>query len=205
MILEEGMGALNEEQRSVLNTINEDEARLSNLVNELLQLSRLESDRAIFNFEPCSIEGIAETSVKQFYELAQKKDVTLYYDIDDNLPKVVADFEKLTWVLNNLIANAIKHTNAGDEICIDARVEEGKMLISVKDTGVGIPPEFLDKIFDKFIQIKGPDAEVRGTGLGLVIVKEIVEAHKGRVWCESKLDVGSNFTFTLPLWGGSMQ
>lgn len=203
MILEERMGILNEEQRSVLNTINEDETRLSNLVNELLQLSKLESDRAIFNFEPCSIEGIAETSIKQFFEQAQKKEVALYSDIDDKLPKVEADFEKITWVINNLIANAIKYTNAGDEICIKARVEENQMFVSVRDTGYGIPPEYLDKIFDKFIQIKGQDSEIRGTGLGLVIVKEIIEAHKGRVWCESKLDVGSTFTFTLPLWGGS--
>lgn len=205
MILEENMGALNEEQRSVLTTINEDEIRLTNLLNELLQLSKLESDRAFFNFQPCSVAGIAETSVKQFYEQAQKKDIALYYDIDDNLPKVEADFEKITWVVNNLITNAIKYTNAGDEIVIGARVKDNKMFVSVKDTGVGIPPEYLDKIFDKFVQVKGFDSEVRGTGLGLVIVKEIIEAHKGQVWCESTLDVGSNFTFTLPLWGGNMQ
>jgi PAS domain S-box-containing protein len=199
MILEESMGALNEDQRSVMDTINEDEIKLSNLVNELMELSKIESDKAIFNIHANSIEGIIDTSVKQFYEQAQRKDVSLYYELDDDLPRVNADFEKITWVINNLITNALKYTDAGDEICITAKTKEGKMFVSVKDTGVGIPPEFLDKIFGKFVQVKGYDMEVRGTGLGLSIVKEIIEAHGGEIWCESKLDVGSNFIFTLPL------
>lgn len=198
MILDESMGALNEEQKSVMNTIREDEIKLSNLVSELLELSKIESDRAIFNIEPCAIEGIVETSVRQFYEQAQQKDVNLYYELEDDLPKVNADDEKITWVINNLITNALKYTNAGDEISVSAYAKDDKMYVSVKDTGVGIPPEFQERIFEKFVQVKGQDREVRGTGLGLSIVKEIIDAHHGEIWCESKLDVGSTFTFTLP-------
>lgn len=199
MILEEKMGALNEEQKSVVDTIKEDEIRLSNLVNELMELTKIESDKAIFNMQANSIEGIIDASVKQFYEQAKLKDISLIYNLDDDLPRVYADFEKITWVVNNLVANALKYTYAGDEISITAETREGKMFVSVKDTGIGIPPEYIDRIFDKFVQVKGYDAEVRGTGLGLAIVREIIDAHGGRIWCESRMDSGSDFIFTLPL------
>jgi PAS domain S-box-containing protein len=199
MILDESMGSLNEDQKSVMNTIREDEIRLSNLVNELLELSKIESEKAIFNIVPCSIDIIIDNSLKQFYEQAEQKGVSLNYVHDENLPRVCADFQKVTWVINNLITNALKYTNAGDEICVSANVKEGKMFVSVKDTGAGIPKEFQDKIFEKFVQVKGQDMEVRGTGLGLAIVKEIIETHEGDIWCESKLDEGSNFVFTLLL------
>ncbi len=200
LILDESMGNLNEDQKSVINTMKEDEIRLSNLVNELLELSKIESDRAIFNFESCSMEGIIDTSAKQFYEQSLQKDVSLYYDLDEQLPRVNADAEKILWVINNLINNALKYTNAGDEISIRAYAGDNLMYVSVKDTGVGIPEEFQSRIFEKFIQVKDHDKEIRGTGLGLSIVKEIIEAHHGSILCESKLDVGSTFTFTLPLY-----
>lgn len=199
MILDESMGSLNEDQKSVMNTIREDEIRLSNLVNELLELSKIESEKAIFNIMSCSIDIIIDNTLKHFYEQAEQKGVNLYYEHGDNLPRVYADFEKITWVINNLITNALKYTNAGDEICVSAYENDGKMLVSVKDTGAGIPTEFQDKIFEKFVQAKSQDMEVRGTGLGLAIVKEIIETHEGHIWCESKLDAGSNFVFTLLL------
>ena len=199
MILEESMGILNEDQKSVMETIREDEMKLSNLVTELLELSKVESDKAIFNIQPNFIEGIIDTSVKQFYDQAQRKDVSLYYELDEDLPKVNADFEKITWVINNLIANALNYTAAGDEISVTADLRDTRMYITVRDTGTGIPPEFVDRIFDKFVQVKGYDKEVRGTGLGLSIVKEIIKAHGGDIWCESKLDAGSKFIFSLPL------
>jgi signal transduction histidine kinase len=98
-----------------------------------------------------------------------------------------------------LISNALKYTNAGDEISVMAQVQHGKMCISVRDTGIGIPEEYREKIFDKFVQVRDFRSEAHGTGLGLTIAKEIVEAHGGEIWCDSKLDVGSTFTFTLPL------
>lgn len=199
LILDDNLGVLNEDQKEVMETIKEDGERLSTLVNDLLELTRIESGKAVFSFKPCSIEGIMENSIKPFYPLAEQQEVTLYYECEEDLPKVSADYEKITWVLNNLISNALKYTNAGDEIRIGAAVEQDRMVISVKDTGAGIPEEYLDKIFDKFFQVKGCDLEMRGTGLGLAVVKDIIEAHKGNIWCESKLDVGSDFTFTLPL------
>jgi signal transduction histidine kinase len=112
---------------------------------------------------------------------------------------VIADYEKITWVFNNLISNALKYTAPGDEIQISAFVKNEWMHVSVTDTGIGIPEEFQEKIFDKYVQVKEQDLEARGTGLGLAVVKEIINTHGGEIWCESKLDTGSTFTFTLPL------
>lgn len=199
LLEDNNVGILNDNQRKILDTMKEDGEKLSSLVTNLLQLSKIEWSKSIFNLKECSIIGIIENSIKGFYGLAHEKDITLYYDADENLPKVIADSEKVTWVINNLLSNAFKYTNSGDEICIRAHAKDKKMYISVKDTGAGIPQEYLDKIFDKFIQVKGYDSEMRGTGLGLTIAREIVEQHSGEIWCQSELDAGSTFTFTLKL------
>lgn len=205
LLNDESLGPVSAKQKETIEAINEDTERLSALVNDLLELSRIESGKALFNIKPCSVIGIVENSIKPLYERAEQKEINLYFEADDDLPKVTVDAEKITWVVNNLITNALKYTNAGDEICVSAYVQKGKMHISVRDTGEGIPEEFLEKIFDKFVQVKGQDLEVRGTGLGLAIAKEIVEAHGGTIRCESKLDEGSNFIFTLPLSEGGIE
>lgn len=200
LISDKSIGYLNNKQAEILSTISEDSERLLSLVNDLLDISRLESNRSVFNIKPHSIIGIIENSIKCFYEKAKNKEVALHYEASDNLPKVNGDFEKISWVLNNLISNALKYTTSGDEILISAFIKQNKMCVSVKDTGTGIPEEYQEKIFEKFIQVSGQDSEMNGTGLGLAIAKELIEAHGGEIWCESKLDVGSIFTFTLPLW-----
>lgn len=193
------LGILGKEQKTLVDTIIEDGERLSGFVNELLEVSRLESGKAVYSFEPCSISAIAENSVRQFTETAQRENVTLSNDIDENLPPVYADFERITWVLNNLLSNALKYTKSGDFITVSAGVKGTYMEVTVKDTGDGIPQEYLDRIFDKFVQVKGHDIEARGTGLGLAVSKEIVTAHRGSINVESELDAGSTFKFTIPL------
>ena len=199
LIIDENIGTLNEKQKSIVTAIIEDSEKLSELVTNLLQLSKMQSDKEVYNFYPCSILGIIENCAKNFYERVAARDINLYYEADDKLPKVMADSEKISWVINNLISNALKYTNAGDDIIISAYVKRGEMEISIKDTGAGIPEQYKEKIFDKFVQVIGSDSESRGSGLGLTISKEIVESHKGQIWCESELDSGSTFTFTLPL------
>jgi len=199
MALDEDLGALNEEQQDVLNTIKEDGERLTKLVNDLLELSRLESGSSVLNLESCSIGTVIDNSVKQFAIQAAHKNVNINTWVEENIPKVIADYEKITWVFNNLISNALKYTEPGDEIFISAYVKDEKLYVSVKDTGIGIPEEFRDKIFDKYVQVKGQDLEARGTGLGLAVVKGIINTHGGEIWCESELDTGSTFIFTLPL------
>jgi PAS domain S-box-containing protein len=199
MVLDGSMGALNEEQQDVLNTIKEDGERLTKLVNDLLELSRIESGSSVFNMEAYPIDTIIDNSVKQFAIPAAHNSVDINTRVEENMPMVIADYEKITWVFNNLISNALKYTAPGDEIQISAFVKNEWMHVSVTDTGIGIPEEFQEKIFDKYVQVKEQDLEARGTGLGLAVVKEIINTHGGEIWCESKLDTGSTFTFTLPL------
>ncbi len=197
VLADEGMGVLNEEQKQFVQAIREDGERLAKLVNDLLELTRIESGRAVYKFQKYAIDDIIDCSIKPFYQLAEQQDKTLYFKCEEDLPYVRADFEKITWVLNNLISNALKYTDAGDEIVVGAEAKANKVVISVKDTGRGIPEEYIPHIFEKFVQVKDGDFEVRGTGLGLAVVKEIIQAHSGEIWCESRLDVGSSFTFTL--------
>ena len=199
MILDGSMGAVNGEQQDVLGTIKEDGERLTKLVNDLLELSRIESGKLVFNMEAFSIDTVINNSVKHFVMQTDHKGVNICTQVEENIPKVFADYEKITWVFNNLISNALKYTNTGDKILINAFVKDEMMHVSVKDTGVGIPEEFRGKIFEKYVQVKGRDLETRGTGLGLAVAKEIINTHGGEIWCESELDTGSTFTFTLPL------
>ena len=199
LICNESIGTLNHKQKDIISAITEDSERLLNLVNDLLTLSKIESNKSIFNLKSSSINDIVEGSIRCFKEQADIAKVELKSQLDITLPKVRVDYEKITWVINNLISNALKFTKAKDEIVVSAFREQDKLCVTVKDSGIGIPEEYNDKIFDKFVQVKGTEYESKGTGLGLAIAKEIVEAHGGEIWCESELGVGSNFIFTLPL------
>lgn len=199
LINEESIGALNHQQKDIITAIKEDSEKLLSLVNNLLILSKIESNNSIFNMEANSINEIIEESMKGFMEQAKNSGVDLNCKLNKDIPKVKADFEKVTWVINNLISNALKFTKAGDSILISAFRNQDKLCVSVKDTGIGIPEEYREKIFDKFVQVKQGDDASRGTGLGLAIAKEIVEAHGGEIWCESQLSAGSEFLFTLPI------
>lgn len=199
LMLNKNIGELNEQQKDLLFTIKDETQKLTELVANLLRFSRIQSDKTIFDIKPNYIYGIVNSCINNYLQQAESKDVTIYDNTAEDLPMVKADEEKISWVLNNLVSNALKYTNAGDEIVISASVKDGLMYIFVKDTGVGIPPEYIQKIFDKFVKVRGFDKELISTGLGLSIAKEIVEAHGGTIWCESILDEGSTFTFTLPI------
>jgi PAS domain S-box-containing protein len=199
LIQSERIGGLNQKQKDIVQTIKEDSDQLNLLVNNLLQISKIESKKAVFNTTPCSISKVILPSIKLFHDQAKSKGVILNYKVNESLPEVIVDEDKVPWIINNLISNALKFTNFGDSITIDSFIAEDKMCISVQDTGIGIPEEYQGKIFDRFMQVKGNDSEIRGTGLGLAISKEIVEALGGEIWCTSTLGSGSNFTFTLPL------
>ncbi|HEX9061496.1 MAG TPA: ATP-binding protein [Clostridia bacterium] len=202
LLSDESIGPLNERQKKVLDTVAEDGERLSILVNNLLQLSRMESGKEIYNFKASYLSEITDAALRPMYTMAEQAGVKLYSSIRKDLPMVNVDPEKITWVLNNLITNALKYTKSGDEISINAYPGDGGVLVSVKDTGTGIPPEYQSKIFEKYVQVKGYGLEVRGSGLGLAIVKDIINAHGGNIWCESKPDQGSNFIFSLPKISG---
>jgi PAS domain S-box-containing protein len=197
VLADEGMGTLNEDQKQFIQAIREDSERLAKLVNDLLELTRIESGKAIYKLSEYAVEDIIECALKPFYQLARQQNKSLSFNCEKAIPNVTADFEKIIWVLNNLITNALKYTDAGDEISVTAAKSDDMVHVTVKDTGKGIPREYIDRIFEKFVQVNDGDLEIRGTGLGLAVVKEIIHAHNGEIWCESEIDTGSSFTFTL--------
>ncbi len=201
MLGEGGLGALSADQVQAVQTIAEDGERLLALVNELLELMRIESGRQVYHMEPCRMADIAAACVEGFRDAAQRRGITLRCAMGEDLPPVTADFEKIRWVLNNLISNAINYSDAGDAIDVTARAEGGFIEVSVRDTGIGIAPQYLDRIFDKFVSVEGDDIEVRGTGLGLSVAKEIVRGHGGDIQVRSEAGEGSTFTFTLRIAG----
>lgn len=194
------LGALNPAQGEVVTTLKEDGERLSRLVSDLLLLlSRIESPNLIYQFVPCDLAGIIRSALPQFLPLAEQGGVSLAAQPEADLPLVLADPDKIKWVLNNLLSNAVKYTDPGGRILVRARLTGASVTCEVSDTGEGIPPAFLERIFDKYVQVSSYDLELRGSGLGLAVAKSIILAHNGRIWCESELHQGSSFYFTLPL------
>jgi len=198
MLLEGNIGEVNDNQQELLEVAKEDCERLNNLVDDLLDLSKIESGEINLEFDNIQVEKIFEASIKPFVDQAKNKGVELVADNIDDLA-VHADLNKITWVITNLIGNALRYTNSGDQIKLLAEKKGHKVHISVTDTGEGIPKEYQHKIFDKFVRVGGDKDKDTGSGLGLAISKEMIEAHGGRIWVESEVGEGTTFTFTLKL------
>ncbi|MFP4687535.1 MAG: ATP-binding protein [bacterium] len=198
LLLEENVGSLTEEQRELLEATSEDCDRLVSLIEDLLDLSKIESGQIQLDFKTAKVEEIVSSALQPIQSQADEKNISLETDLETDLPPVTADFTKINWVITNLLGNALRHTESGGKITICARQRGSRAYISVSDTGEGIPLKYRDKIFDKFVSVRGED-ESSGTGLGLAISKEIIEAHGGKIWVESKEGEGSTFTFTLKI------
>lgn len=192
-------GKLNEGQRQSLSVIALSSRRLANLVNDILDYSRLKYSHIKLNIKPLNIKGIVETTIHVFQQLCDPEKVKISHALPDKLPPVRADENRLAQIMHNLMGNAVKFTGRG-YIRVTAK-ECGDMLeLCVEDTGQGIPGEKLADIFKSFEQV---DASITrkhgGTGLGLSITKHLVESHGGRIWVESTPGRGSRFYFTLPV------
>ncbi len=201
LMFEKNIGTVNEKQENILDTIKEETEKLTDLVSNLLKLSKIQSERAIYDIKTYSINIIIENCISNYSSQAINNEVSLQNCVSDELPNVVVDEEKITWVLNNLVSNALKSINVGGKISLGAYVDEKKMKVYVKDNGKGIPKEYQNRVFEKFVKISAYDTEFLSSGIGLSIAKEIVEAHGGTIWCESEVNKGSTFTFTLPVEG----
>jgi len=204
LLLEGITGEITEDQKELLDAIKEDNERLKSLVSDLLDLSRLESGKIQMDIDSYDINNIINHSVKPFYRQAEEKNTTINIDIKENTSKVKADFNKISWVLTNLIGNALRYTPEDGTGKIEIKVKDtaNKVLVSVSDNGKGIPEDYQKKVFEKFIQVKDVNGEnTGGTGLGLAISKEIVNAHGGDIWVESKIGEGTIFYFTLYIGG----
>ncbi|MCS7350141.1 MAG: GAF domain-containing protein [Anaerolineae bacterium] len=197
LLLDGSMGPLTEAQREAVEIISEKTNLLSRLVGDIVTLQRIE--RGALNFEAVDIVAIARVSVQSFQLTASQ--AGLEFAIEDPGGPVIVwgDRERLSQVLDNLLHNAVKFSPNGGRITVRILDMEEYVQVSVQDTGIGIPPDKLERIFERFYQVDGSTRRrFGGMGLGLAIVKRIVEAHGGQVWAESELGKGSTFYFTLP-------
>ncbi len=198
LLLEERVGLLNEKQTELLMAAREDSERLVGILNDLLDINRIESGKAQVTPEPASPIALAREAIEPFLVEAKDKGVTMVNDVSDDLPEVMADAEKVRHVFANLLSNALRFTSPGGSVTIQAWREQDHVVFHVQDTGKGIPAEDLKHLFEQFYRASGQD-ERSGVGLGLAIVKKIVRAHGGDVGAESEVGKGSTFRFTLPL------
>lgn len=185
-----------ERQRQYMGLVHDESVRLAHIVNDLLDLQSSQSGNFTYHFSALDIEAL----LKKCALLFEQRIVSLRFAIASPLPLVTADDERIRQMVTNLLSNAMKFSPAEGPVTIGARAQEGEVVIWVADEGVGIPEEAIPKLFDRFYRVDHKELRhIGGAGLGLALVKEIVVAHKGRVWVESSLGQGSTFFFTLPL------
>jgi len=192
-------GEINETQTDFLRTVRQQTTHLQNLIDDLLEYSRLESGQVKLRLSEVSLTEVANAVIDKLKPLADQGQIRLLNKLPSRLASVEADRLRLEQVLTNLIDNAIKFTPPGGAITVLGKDLGADLQISVSDTGIGIPASALERIFDRFFQVdSSASRSYRGTGLGLTICKHIVEHHRGRIWAESEPNKGSTFHFVLP-------
>jgi len=191
-------GDINEEQKQDLQTVYNNSKHLLELINGLLDLSRIEAGKTVLSYEAFTISDLLSEVIPGMEQLAREKGLALTYSVTPDIDNLYADKAKTKQVLINILGNAIKFTNEGS-VKLDVAETDNDFVFSVTDTGMGMKKEDLEAIFDSFKQV-GPAqiAGYEGTGLGLAISKQFVEMQGGRIWAESEPGKGSTFTFTLP-------
>jgi len=191
----ERIGSLNPEQQQLVNSIREDAGRLLKITGELLNMTQVESGHIQLTLHPAAPAEILQYALEANKTTADQKQVRLRTVVPRDLPLVMADHEKTAWVLTNLISNAIRYSHEDTDIELSITTSENKIRFAVKDSGQGIAPEYLSRIFDRYFKVPGTRKE--GTGLGLAISKEFIEAQGGHINVESEFGSGSTFTVTL--------
>lgn len=193
-------GELNEIQTEFLNTVSRNTDRLIALVNDLLDISRIQSGRLDLVLEPLDLRELFERELESLKAIADDRGITIVTDIEPSIPMVRADTHRLGQIIANLVSNALKYSAESTTIKLAAYRVDKNVLIKVIDAGMGIAPEERGKLFQMFYRAEN-DAirQIRGTGLGLAITKHLVEMHGGKIWVESEKGHGSTFSFTIPI------
>lgn len=192
-------GPLTELQKTDLTSIHNSGQHLLGLINNILDLSKIEAGKMELNFEEVELEPIIKGVMSTAIALVKDRPITLHQDISESLPPVWADPTRIRQIILNLVSNACKFTDEG-RVTISAHADQEKVTITVSDTGIGIPEENLTSIFEEFTQVDSSTTrKVGGTGLGLPISRHFVEMHQGQIWVESKLGYGSTFNFFIPI------
>jgi len=198
ILLSKSLGEIPEAIKQRLEKINQHSDELVHMINDLLDISRLESGRVFMKTEPCSLKEIAQAALDLLSGQIKEKDLLISLDIPSEV-KVNVDRAQIQRVFVNLISNAIKFTPQNGKISLNTKSAKNFIQVNISDTGIGIPPEEKEIIFEEFYRVDNSiNEKIKGTGLGLSLVKNIVEVHKGAIWVESKLGAGSTFSFLLP-------
>jgi signal transduction histidine kinase len=192
-------GELNEKQEEYLKDIYASGNHLLSLINDILDLSKIEAGRMELELTDFDLPTAIENALTLVRERAGRRSIALHTDIDARLGQIQADERKVRQVILNLLSNAIKFTPEGGRIDVGAVPKDGLVEVSVSDTGIGIAPEDQEKVFEEFRQVGTAAKKIEGTGLGLTLCRKFVELHSGRIWVKSQVGEGSTFTFTIPV------
>jgi len=187
-------GITSEDAQDMIKHALESAESLNNIVNNLIELSRYQSDRLALKKEAIDIGTVLNNLIES--PKINLADHRLIIDIPHDLPSVPGDKVRIELILLNLLTNAIKYSDEDTEICISARAENGQMIVNISDQGAGIPREKQANLFKAFERLENPDSPVRGLGLGLLVCKRLVEAHGGTIFLESEPGKGSTYSFS---------
>ena len=199
VLLDQLFGEVNAKQEEYLQDILRSGRHLLSLINDVLDVSRVEAGRMELEIGSVALKGVLEEALTLVREQAISRDQTLTLDVDPDLPDVPGDERRIKQVVTNLVTNAVKFTPEGGRIAVSARIVDDEAHVCVSDTGIGVAAADQDTIFDAFQQVShGREPKPEGTGLGLTLSQQIVALHGGRIWVESEVGGGSSFTFSLP-------
>ena len=187
-----------EEQKELIQQLKNDNQRMLRILSELLNMSQVEAGKIQLDIQPVSAYAIVENSINAVNTAAREKELHIEKEMQPGLPEIQADPEKITWVLNNFLTNAIRYSPAASAIVVDVHKVDKHISFSVSDKGQGIDEMYLNRIFERYFQIPGR-SDKKGSGIGLAICKEFIEAMGGKIWVKSKFGEGSKFGFDLAL------
>ena len=197
LLEDERIGKLSEEQKELIQNLKQDNQRILKILSELLNMSQVEAGRIQLDIQVVTPYLIVGNAIETIASSARNRNMEIIKTMEPDLPLIQADAEKSTWVLNNFLTNAIKYSVEGGKINLSLWQDKGNIIFSVEDSGPGIAPEYLPRLFERYFQV--PGSKAKGTGLGLAISKDFIEAQKGKIWVVSEIGKGSVFSFSLPV------
>jgi signal transduction histidine kinase len=199
IVLDGMAGSIKKKQKEFLMLVKRNVDRLNMLVNDILDFQKLEAGKMKFDFLPANVSDVLHEARDTMKLFAEKSKIDLTLKLAADLGEAVFDHNRIIQVLTNLLSNAIKFTHEGGKVALEAIRQHNEIVITVSDTGIGIPKEDLSKIFERFYRVKRPSSQIPGTGLGLSIVAQIISRHSGRISVESELNKGTTFIVYLPV------
>jgi signal transduction histidine kinase len=197
LLEDDRIGSLTKEQKELVQQLKNDNQRMLKILSELLNMSQVEAGKMQLDIRDVSPYSIIQSSVNAVSSAAKEKQITIEQKTENELPTIKADPDKINWVLNNFLTNAIRYSPVGNPITVSIQKTGSGVSFSVTDKGSGIDESYLSRIFERYFQVPGR-SDKKGSGIGLAICKEFIEAMGGKIWVTSKLAEGSTFGFTLP-------